>query len=254
MFIWRLGAVLEAEGSIGAVVDRACAAGVDGLLIKIAEGAFAYRNTEGELGEAFVELREACRQAGIAVWGWHVPRCATTEAVAIETAVVEGLAQRLALDGLIMDAEPGDGFFQGNAAAAEAYGAAMRRLADTCGGPLGICSLALPDQNPGWLERLARLMAFADVSFPQTYYGATPSTARFLAETEMAHAGFGLPIVPVGAAWVGDDGGCVSALDCASRAREFIDLCHHRDDPGHAFWQWAAAPPEFWEVLAAERV
>ena len=118
MFIWQLGPVIATDGSVDAIVGKALASGVDGLLIKIAEGAFPYRNTEGGIGEVFAELRERCRQSAISVWGWHVPRCATVEAVKAEAAVVEELARRFALDGLIMDAEPGDGFFQGDVATA----------------------------------------------------------------------------------------------------------------------------------------
>src|SRR5690349_453417 len=118
MFIWQLGPVIAAEGSIDAIVGKALASGVDGLLIKIAEGAFPYRNTEGGIGEAFVELRERCRQSAVVVWSWHVPRCATVEAVKAEAAVVENLARRFALDGLILDAEPGERFFRGDVVAA----------------------------------------------------------------------------------------------------------------------------------------
>ena len=253
MFIWRLGPVLEAEGSIEAIVGKALASGIDGLLIKIAEGTFPYRNTEGQSGSILAELRELCRQSAIDVWGWHVPRCTTVHAATQEAAVVIELMQRFALDGLIMDAEPGDGFFQGDVAAAQVYGQAMRKAADSLGKPLGICSPALPGKDPSWLERFELIASHADVSFPQTYYGATPSTADFLAEAETANADAGMPMIPVGAAWIGDDGGGASADDCVNRAQEFIVLCRDRAYPGHAFWYWAAAPPEFWTVLHATK-
>ena len=189
MFIWQLGPVIAAEGSIDAIVGKVLASGVDGLLIKIAEGAFPYRNTEGGIGEAFVELCKRCRQSAIAVWGWHVPRCATVDAVKVEAAVVENLARRFALDGLILDAEPGERFFRGDVVAAEAYGKAMREVADNLGKPLGICSLALPGSDPSWPERLHRIAAAADVNFPQTYYGGVSSIASYLSEAEMVYAG-----------------------------------------------------------------
>ena len=254
MFIWQLRPAIEAEGSPDAVVSKALAAGVDGLLVKIAEGAFAYRNTEGETGRELADLRKACRLGGISMWGWHVPRCAAPAGAPIEAERVEQLARHFDLDGLIMNAEPGERFFQGDRAAANAYGREMRAVADRLGRPLGICSLALPASEPSWAERLASIAAWADINLPQIYYGATPVVADFLAAAEAANADFGLPMLPVGAAWVGGDGGCVSALDCASRARDFIELCSKRDYPGHAFWHWAQAPPEFWNVLKATKI
>lgn len=253
IFIWQLGPVLEAEGSVEAVVEKALGSGVAALFVKIAEGVFPYRNTEGEIGDVLADLARMCRQSGIELWGWHVPRCATADVAIHEASIVEGLGHRFALDGLIMNAEPGEKFFQGDVTAAEAYGLAMRKGADRLGKPLGICSLALPHSVPFWSERLERIAACADVSFPQLYYGATPSISGFLAETDAANARFELPTIPVGAAWVGDHGGCASPHDCAARAREFIDLCRERAVPAHAFWHWAAAPPEFWNALKMGR-
>lgn len=249
MFIWQLGPVMEAEGSVEAISKKALVSGIDALLIKIAEGAFAYRNTEGEMGTALAELREECRQCGIQVWGWHVPRCTTAEAAPDEAAIVGELARRFALDGLIMNAEPGEKFFQGDVAAAEAYGRAMRNVADALGKPMGICSLALPSSHSSWPERLAGIAAHADINLPQAYYGTALSISDFLAETEAANAGLGCPLMPVGVAWIGADGGCISAEDCARRALDFIDLCGQRGYPGHAFWHWAAAPQMFWDAL-----
>ena len=54
-----------------------------------------------------------------------------------------------------------------------------------------------------------------------------------------------------GAVWVGDGGGCASSSACAANARAFIDFCREGAYPGLAFWHWAAAPSEFWDVLMA---
>ena len=250
LFVWQLAPVVAAEGSAEAIACKAGALSIDGLFVKIAEGIHPYRNMEGPTGAALAGLRRHCADRGIALWGWHLPRCATEDDATGESAVVAEIADRLALDGLIMDAEPGAGFFRGGMGAAHRYGDAMRGLADRLGVPLGICGPALPSADPSWPDRFGVIAAHAVVSFPQVHYDDERSIEGFLAETEVENARFGLPIIPVGTAWVGEDG-CASEQSCAARAAEFSRLCALRGHPGCAFWHWGSAPAAFWNVLAA---
>jgi hypothetical protein len=61
-----------------------------------------------------------------------------------------------------------------------------------------------------------------------------------------------IPFVPVGAGWVGEDGGCSSPSACAERAIAFIRLVKNNNFPGHSFWHWMGAPAKLWEVLFIE--
>jgi hypothetical protein len=194
-------------------------------------------------------LIEASHEAGIQVWGWHVPRCPNPDAARGEAARFGDIAADLRLDGLIMDAEGGDGFFEGGVDSAEAYAGVMHDVKKGLGRPLGVSSHDIPQNISGWLPKFNKIALVADLNFPQVYYGGSPSVLNRLTRAEDANAHVTLPFVPVGAGWVGSGGGCSSASACAERGREFIRLIHDRGYDGYSFWHWAGAPSALWEVL-----
>lgn len=144
MYIWKLAPVIAAEGGVAAVVAKAKRAKLSALWIKIAEGTSAYANVVGSVGADFAKLVQKAHAEGIEVWGWHVPHCADAATADKEAAAVKALAVEFALDGLIMDAEGGAEFFQGDKAAADAYGAAMSKVCKALGKPLAISSNDIP--------------------------------------------------------------------------------------------------------------
>ena len=250
MYVWRLGAVLNSEGGVLAVVERARRAKLAALWIKVAEGQSAYNpNLGGSTGQRFRELIDACHDAGIQVWGWHVPRCPNPQSAAGEASNFGDIVAGLRLDGLIMDAEGGEGFFQGGVDSAEAYASAMRDVKDALGRPLGVSSHDIPQNIAGWLPKFNKIAFVADFNFPQVYYGQSTSVLHRLTRAEDANMHVTLPFVPVGAGWVGPGGGCSSPSACAERAREFIRLIKDRGYQGYSFWHWAGAPAALWEVL-----
>src|SRR5262249_34896390 len=89
----------------------------------------------------------------------------------------------------------------------------------------------------------------ADVNCPQVYYGGSPSVGNRLTRAMEANRGVECPFIPVGAAWIGDNGGCSSASACAGRARGFIRLVGQHGFQGHGFWHWLGAPAELWRTL-----
>lgn len=248
IYIWKLGPVVAAEGSVTKVVEKARRARISALWVKIADGGSPYTNVTVD-GRAFAELIARCADKGIEVHGWHVPHCTDKATVGREVAAVAGVLEKLPLAGLIMDAEGGGAFFQGGKDEADAYGAAMRALANKHGIGLAISSNDIPGNLDGWLPKFNKIASHATVNFPQVYYGGSPSVLNRLERAEAANAHVTLPFAPVGAGWIGGDGGCASGSACAERAAAFIALVHKRGYPLYSFWHWGGAPLAFWEVL-----
>lgn len=255
MYIWQVPPILAAEGGATRVIDKARRASISALWIKIADGRSVFSNLNATNRPATEDLINRAKARGIEVWGWHVPRCATVAIAQTEANLVRQLAQQLNLDGLIMDAEGGAGFFQGGTAEASAYAAAMRAAKADLGKPLAISSHDIPSGiGNNWLQKFDIMAAVSDFNFPQVYYGGSPSVANRLGRAEADNSHLPIPFVPVGAAWIGQgDGGCSSASACAERAREFIRLCNAHGHPGYSFWHWLGAPAAFWEVLNTTR-
>ncbi len=249
MYIWQLQPIINAEGSVSKIVDKARRAKINSLWVKIADGRSAYRNVTGSTAAKMTELITRCHGKGIEVWGWHVPKCATNQIAEEEAQNIKDITDNFSLDGLIMDAEHGPGFFQGGKNEAETYAAAMRGIANHIGKPLAISSHDIPQNQPEWLPKFNKIAFVADYNFPQVYYGGSPSVLHRLVRAEDANSHVTIPFRPVGAAWVGNAGGCSSASACAERAREFIRLVKDRGYNEYSFWHWAGAPSAFWEVL-----
>jgi hypothetical protein len=249
IYIWKLSQVINAEGSVQKVVDKARRARLSALWVKIADGPSAYQNVTGQMAGKFQDLVDRCHNIGIEVWGWHVPRCPTANAAAIEAANVGNIAAGFGLDGLIMDAEHGANFFLGGVPEADAYGRAMRIAASQIGKPLALSSHDIPRNMEGWLPKFNKIAAHSDLNYPQAYYGGSPSVVHRLDRAEDANAHLTIPFCPVGAGWLGDGGGCSSASACAERAREFIRLVKERGHHEYSFWHWTGAPSTLWAVL-----
>jgi len=246
MFIWRLPPIMTVERGTLNLADKASAARLSGVWIKIAVGRAPYAMN---LTQDFELVRDALAARGIAVWGWHEPRCADVAAAAEEARVVSDLAVEWGVKGVLMDAEMAQGalYFQGGKAEASAYAQLLRERLEAAGLALGICSHDIPENFPAFpFDELAQ---HAHVNAPQVYYGGSPSVSNRLERAIRANAHLTIPFVPVGAGWVGAGGGCASASACAERALAFIRLVKEHRFPGYAFWHWAGAPLELWRVL-----
>jgi hypothetical protein len=249
MYMWKLQPVIAAEGSVLNIVKKARRAKLSAIWVKIAEGPNPYQNLTGAMEARFTELVDRCHNESVEVWGWQVPHCADIAAAREEADAAERIARNFALDGLIMDAEGGASFFQGGTAETEEYGRRMQAAADGLNIPLAISSNDIPQNILGWLPRFNKIASHATVNYPQVYYGSSPSVANRLDRAEDGNAHVTVPFAPVGAAWIGDGGGCSSASACAERAAQFIQLVKQRGYQEYAFWHWFGAPSAFWEVL-----
>jgi hypothetical protein len=252
MYIWKLAPVIEQELGIKGMLKKAKAAKLSGVWIKIAEGAHPYPNVSGDTGIAFHNLREAFAAAGIDVWGWHIPYCATNADSEKEAALVAKLADDLQLDGVLMDAESEAAFFKGDKKTATAYAKALRKRLNDSERTLGISSHDIPTNFPGF--PFDAFAAYAEVNAPQVYYGGSPSVANRLDAAIKANGHLEIDFCPVGAGWIGDSGGCTSGSACAERALAFMNLVRQDGFHGYSFWHWEGAPSKLWQTLFAERV
>jgi hypothetical protein len=255
IYIWRLKPVLDAEGGVQPMIEKARRAKLSALWIKVAEGASGYsQNVGGSMEDTIRDVIKGCHDEGIEVWGWHVPRCPTGTIAKEEAKNFGEIVDELGMDGLIMDAEGGEGFFQGGVEVAEIYASKMQSVKDDLAKPLGVSSHDIPQNIAGWLPKFNEIASVADFNFPQVYYGGSPSVLHRLTRAEDGNSHLTIPFVPVGAAWVGSGGGCESASACAERAREFIRLVNEHGYQGYSFWHWHGAPSSFWEVLNTTEV
>jgi hypothetical protein len=247
MFIWRLGPVVKAEIDVAGMVRKAKHANLSSVWIKIADGLHAFENVAGSQLQTFKAVRSAMRDAGIEVWGWHVPYGGSVENAREEAKVCAKLACDLNLDGVLMDAEGGSGYFTGGKPAATAYASTLRASLVADGMGIAMCGNDIPNNFSDY--PFASFVEHADSNAPQVYYGGSPSVLNRLTRAIDANKSVRAPFIPVGAAWVGDGGGCASASACAERAREFIRLAGERGFQGYGFWHWMGAPAAFWEVM-----
>jgi len=249
IYVWKLAPVIAAEGGVDKMVEKAKRAKLSAIWVKIADGTTPHANVTSTTATKLKQLINTAKSNGVEIWGWQVPHCATIAAAAAEAKVALDITKRLGLPGLIMDAEGGSDFFHGGLPEAIAYADAMRAGCDALGIPLAISSNDIPQNITNWLPRFTAIAQRAHYNFPQTYYGSSPSVVHRVDRAVTANAHIAAPFVPVGAAWIGDGGGCSSASACAERAREFIRLCGERNYQGYSFWHWGGAPLAFWEVL-----
>lgn len=247
MFIWRLAPVVAAEMDVATLVRKAKAAHLSGVWIKVADGKTTYENVTAQQGKLFQQVRDALRAEGIALWGWQVPHGGTASNAKAEAVAVAKLATSLDLDGILMDAEAGSAYFSGGDVEAKAYAQTLRDALTAEGRGLAMCGNDIPGNFPGYPFKT--FVKYADINAPQVYYGGSPSVGNRLQRAINANQVYAKPFVPVGAAWVGDGGGCASASACAERAREFVRLAQEHRFPGYSFWHWMGVPAAVWQVL-----
>ena len=64
MYIWKLAPVINTEGGVQAVIDKAKRAQLSSVWVKIANGTSRYSNVQGQTGNRFRELIELMGEEG----------------------------------------------------------------------------------------------------------------------------------------------------------------------------------------------
>ncbi len=195
-FIWQVGRC--EGGSPAAIAEKAAAAGLTHVLLKVAERTFAYGlDRHGQ--DMVVPVVEALRQKGLQVWGWHY---VYGEKPVEEARIGVQRAVQLGLDGYVIDAEA-EYKLPGRSAAARAFMSTLRS------GLPSTTLVALSSYRYPTLHRQLPWRAFlehCDLNMPQVYWEQAHNPAQQLARSvsELSNpdvVGFVRPVVPTGAAY-----------------------------------------------------
>ncbi len=233
LFIWK---VHNCEGGDPtAILNRARAAGLTHVLIKVADGPRAYNV------DLAAPLVEALKGAGIKAWGWQF---VYGDEPFGEADIAVHRIRTLGLDGFAINAETA---YKGKHAAASAY---MDSLASRVDVPLALSSFRYPTYHATfpWTEFLSR----CDLNMPQVYWVQATNPAQQLDRSvaQFQNVYPVRPIVPTGAAYAE-----YGWRPTAAQVREF--LAHAREIGLSAanFWSWdyagSSAGRDLWDAIAA---
>ncbi|MFA5836185.1 MAG: hypothetical protein WC837_04430 [Bellilinea sp.] len=250
IFLWQVPTI--AGGKPDEVAERLKNAGFEGVIVKAADGPFAYRPPViGWTENISAALVNALHARGLAVLGYGFLYGANPTGEA-DIAITQ--VNRYGLDGYVFDVE---GQFDSRSnAEANAY-AVMARYRKSCPTtPTAFCSWALwksPRSGATWhpLPVARAFMQFCDVGMPMVYWGGeTPDDALdwvkpCLTQWQQLTA---KPIIPAGRAYNGDGG--KAREDAVRTFGQYVRIAGLK---GITWWsmQHAMALPEVWAELAA---
>ena len=243
-FIWQVSRC--EHGSAKAIADKAEAAGLSHVLIKVAERTYSYGlNWHGQ--DQVAPVAEALRAKGIQVWGWHY---VYGQKPVDEAKIAVQRARQLGLDGYVIDAE-GEYTAPGMAAAAHTFMASLK------GGLPAETVVALSSYRYPSVHRdlpWAAFMEHCDLVMPQVYWlGAHNSAAQLTRSvTELSEArlvGTPRPVIPTGSAY-GSGNWTATADDLGN----FLTAAQQLKLGAANFYSWdAAAIPDnhdLWNTVA----
>lgn len=229
-FIWIMDRCTG--GNPQAIADRAAAAGLKWVAIKIANGILPY----GKLAQNKAVV-EALHARGIQAWGWHY---VYGYSPVREAEVAAEQVDLTGVDGYIINAEV-EYKLEGMSAAARKY---MDTLTTRVNKPIGVTSFRFPSLHREfpWKEFLPRV----DFNMPQVYWiGANnPGYQLRKAVRESLELAPNLPIIPLGAAfteWGWNPTG--------GEILEFRVTASSLKLPGYGWWEWYHAEtknPAWW--------
>src|SRR5690606_29664956 len=178
-FVWHADRIIGGRGvgSAEKAAEMAVAAGIEHVILKIADGEEPFPSPKYDAGgakeAATLALLQALRAAGITVWGWAF---VYGEGIAPETQadVFARRARQLGLRGLVVNAEDlGERRWSlpGGSDRARQYMSALRgALAGVEGITLALSSYRFPQSHPFF--PFAAFMADCDIAMPQVYWVA----------------------------------------------------------------------------------
>lgn len=240
-YIWK---VRDAEGGDPAkIVAAAQAGGYTHVLLKIADGQYAYNLDRNSNTDLLAPVVDALHTAGISAWGWHYVYGYNPGA---EANIAVKRLQQLNLDGYVIDAEI-EYKQPGRVNAARHYMDRLRRAYPNL--PMALSSFRFPSYHPQlpWKEFLDKV----DYNMPQVYWekahNPEPQLQRTLREFE-AKAPF-RPVIPTGPAY--RTGRWAPSIEDTTK---FMDTVKGLGLKGCNFFSWDECRrdlPHIWDAAAA---
>lgn len=239
-FIWK---IRDCErGSPQEIAAAAQAAGMTHVLIKVADGNYAYNVDSRTRQDQVPAVIEALRALKIQTWGWQYVYGFDPIG---EARIAIRRIQQLNLDGFVIDAEA-EYKQAGRSSAARRY---MTDLRKTCPNtPLALSSFRFPSYHPAlpWREFLER----CDYNMPQVYWEKAHNPAAQIARTtrEFKSINPSRPVIPTGPAYkVGGWRPTEADLN------EFFDASLKAGLSAVNFFSWDACRrdlPNLWKMIA----
>jgi ketosteroid isomerase-like protein len=243
-FIWQ---VARCEHGIpAAIADKAAAAGLSHVLLKVAERMYSY-GIDRKGHDLVAPVATALRERGIQVWGWHY---VYGDKPGDEAQRAVQRAREVGLDGYVIDAEA-PYKAPGKAEAARQFMAQLRSglPRDT---PVALSSYRYPSYHREFPWKA--FLETCDFVMPQVYWQESHNPATQLARSLKEFArqdlvGVVRPVVATGSAY-GVGNWSVSAADLY----EFLLEAQRHGMPAVNFysWDWAGVPDQrdLWDTVA----
>jgi hypothetical protein len=239
-FTWKLP---RAEGGNPALISAtAKSADLSHVVIKIADGKYAYHGEYGNPHDYVTPTIEALRMADIKVWGWHY---VYGDDPIGEADIAIQRIQQYNIDLYAIDAEK-EYKAPGKYIAARRFMSRLRSaLPDT---PLALCSYRYPSLHPEipWKD----FLELCDYSMPQVYWEAKHDPAYQLERCykEYQTRVLSRPLIPVGAAF--REAGWQPTVE---DVQVFLQKALELNLNAVSFWEWTDARsgimPGVWEAI-----
>ena len=228
-------------GDPGSILAAAQTAGLNHIIIKIADGALA-AGIDASGVDFTTPVVQALHQAGMAVWGWQVVYGDNPSA---EATIAITRNQALGLDGFVVSA--GVGYERpGMSSAAHQFISTVRAGLKV---PIALNSFRFPNYHTKfpWSE----FLLYCDLHMPQVYWEQAHNAGEQLSESKRQCDAlpYSRPFIPSGAAYLAP-GWSPTAQDIT----DFMDTAEALGLPTVNFFNWDvchASLPLSWKAIAS---
>ena len=189
MMIWQIPNC--ESGNVTTIASMAASAGFSYVMIKIADGPYAYSKNASLLPS----LVTALRAQGIGVWGWHYVYGSNPSG---EASIAISQMKKYNMDGYIIDAESEFESTSMKSAAATYISALRAGLPST---PIALCSFRWPSYHPTF--PWTTFLPYCNYNMPQVYWMSAHNPAYQLEKSynEFKALAPNVPMVPTGPAF-----------------------------------------------------
>jgi hypothetical protein len=251
IYITDLKKVLAKSGGPAGFAARAKDSQFSAVWIRIGRGPGRDRNLE--LPE-LPAVQGALANAGVELWGWHVPFCANAAAAESEAGKVLEWAEQFALAGVLLDAEKTSESprFRGGRNEARIYAEKVRAGVAAKGRGIALSSHDQPSLHTDLPFDV--FLSLVEDNCPQVYYQSKNVANRFNKSVHdytplEAQRDFKDRYKPTGNITMSDDLPLPDVATCLSAANNFINLVKTGGFGAYSFWCWDTAPEEIFEFF-----